>query len=142
MSLAVRCAIILHTMLKDLAKLILTTKAVLDVLKEKVDSKASTLAIQLKNFTNKKETVSSDAEQSHSKLKEKAKEELFQLLNEVNHKAQINELHLKGFIKDKLTELTNNALLDSMELNDIRAEIASLRAEIADIKAQMSLQKR
>ena len=129
-------------MLKDLTNIILTAKAAADILKAKFESQASTLAIQLKNFIDKKENGSSSDEKTQSKLKEKAKEELFQLLNEITHKAQTNELQLKGFIKDKLTELTNDALLDSMELNDIRAEIASLRAEIVDLKAQMNVQRR
>ena len=127
------CAII-KNMLKDLAKVILTAKAAVDVIKEK-------LVIQVNNFRDKVQNKPLD-ETIQSKLKEKAKEELFQLINEITHRAQINELQIKGFIKDKLTELTNNSLLDSMELNDIRAEIATLRAEVADLKAQMSLQKR
>ena len=133
-------------MLKDFSKLFFTAKAVVDVLKEKLDSKAADLAIQAKNFANKsQDNVTSDdplKAHDHKPLKEKAKEELLQIISDVTHKTQINELQLKGFIKDKLTELTNNALLDSIELNDIRADIASLRAEIADLKAQMSLQKR
>ena len=135
-------------MLKDFSKLIFTAKAVVDVLKEKLDSKAADLVIQAKNFGNKpqKNPSGSDSDRGEAcdrkPLKEKAKEELFQMISEVTHKTQINELQLKGFIKDKLTELTNNALLDSIELNDIRADIASLRAEIADLKVQISLQKR
>lgn len=129
-------------MLKDLTKLILTSKAALDILKEKIESKACDLAIQVKSFTNKSQNPNEAPEQPQAKLKEKAKLELSELVNEITHRAQINELQVKGFIKDKLTELTNNALLDSMELNDIRAEIAALRAEIADLKAQMNLQRR
>ena len=114
-------------------KTILTTTAALEILKEKAESKALELAIQIKNFTIKgSENVSK---------KEKAKLELSELVNEIHHKAQINELQLKSFIKDKLTELTNNALLDSMELNDIRAEIATLRAELKDLKEELQLQK-
>lgn len=128
-------------MLKDLAKVILTAKAAVDVIKEKLESKACDLVIQVNNFRDKVQNKTPD-ETIRSKLKEKAKEELSQLISEITHRAQINELQIKGFIKDKLTELTNNSLLDSMELNDIRAEIATLRAEIADLKAQMSLQKR
>lgn len=128
-------------MLKDLAKVILTAKAAVDVIKEKLESKACDLIIQVNNFRDKVQNKTPD-ETIQSKLKEKAKEELFQLISEITHRAQINELQIKGFIKDKLTELTNNSLLDSMELNDIRAEIATLRAEIADLKAQMSPQKR
>ena len=41
----------------------------------------------------------------------------------------------------KLTELTNNAILDSMELNDIRAEIAGLRAEVTDLKSQLEMKR-
>ena len=134
------CAII-KNMLKDLAKVILTAKAAVDVIKEKLESKACDLVIQVNNFRDKVQNKPLD-ETIQSKLKEKAKEELFQLINEITHRAQINELQIKGFIKDKLTELTNNSLLDSMELNDIRAEIATLRAEVADLKAKMSLQKR
>ena len=128
-------------MLKDLAKVILTAKAAVDVIKEKLESKACDLVIQVNNFRDKVQNKTPD-ETIQFKLKEKAKEELFQLISEITHRAQINELQIKGFIKDKLTELTNNSLLDSMELNDIRAEIATLRAEIADLKAQVSLQKR
>lgn len=129
-------------MLKDFTKIILTAKAAIDILKEKLDVRAAEFAVQIKNFTDKKQNDSPANGQAESTLKEKAKEELFQLLGEISHKAQINEIKLKGFIKDKLTELTNNALLDSMELNDIRAEIASLRAEITDMKAQMNVQRR
>ena len=117
-------------MLKDFAKVVLTAKAVLDVLKEKVDLKASELAIQLKEFTEKKNGEPS--EPPKSKLKEKAKEELLKLIAEISHRAQINELQIKGYIKDKLTELTNNALLDSMELNEIRSEIARLGYTVED----------
>ena len=126
-------------MLKDFAKLILTAKAAADVLKEKAESKAAHLALQVKAFQDNDKNAKSEEVVKEQKcaLKEKAKEELSQFFNEINHKAQINELQLKGFIKDKLIELTNNALLDSTELNDIRADIASLRAEIADIKAQL-----
>ena len=131
--------------MKDLTKIILFGKAAIDVLKDKLESKACELAIHVKNFADKTHNPS-DNNGNHTtegpNLKEKAKEELFQLITEITHRAQINEIQCKGFIKDKLTELTNNALLDSMELNDIRAEIASLRAEIADIKSQISLQKR
>ena len=128
-------------MLKDLAKLILTAKAAVDVIKEKVESKACDWVIQVNNFRDRVQNKTPD-ETIQSKLKDKAKEELFQLINEITHRAQINELQIKGFIKDKLTELTNNSLLDSMELNDIRAEIAGLRAEIADLKSQMNVTKR
>lgn len=129
-------------MMKDLAKILLYGKATVDVLKDKLESKACELAIQVKNFGNKKDIEESNDKHSECKLKEKAKEELFQLISEVTHRAQINEIQFKGFLKDKLTELTNNALLDSMELNEIRAEIASLRAEIVDLKSQINLQKR
>ncbi len=128
-------------MLKDLAKVILTAKAAVDVIKEKLESKACDLVIQVNNFRDKVQNKTPD-ETVQSKLKDKAKEELFQLISEITHRAQINELQIKGFIKDKLTELTNNSLLDSMELNDIRAEIAGLRAEISDLKSQMSVAKR
>ena len=129
-------------MIKDLAKLILTTKAALDVVKEKIESKACELAMQVNAFKDKSSETANSTDSPTCKIKEKAKEELFQLISEITHRAQINELHLKGFIKDKLTELTNDAVLDSMELNDIRAEVASLRAEIADLKSQIHPQKR
>ena len=129
-------------MLKDFTKVILTAKAAMDILKERLEAKASDLIIQVKMFSDKTASDSNGKEPPKCKLKEKAKEELFQIISEITHRAQINELQLKGFVRDKLTELTNNALLDSMELNDIRAEIASLRAEIADLKVQMQLQKR
>ena len=128
-------------MLKEFAKVILTAKAAVDVIKDKLESKACDLAIQINKFRNKEE-VENKPEEKQCNLKEKAKEELFHLLGEITHKAQINELQLKGFVKDKLTELTNNALLDSMELNDIRAEIASLRAEIVELKSQTNQTKR
>ncbi len=129
--------------MKDLAKIVLFGKATIDVLKDKLESKACELAIQVKNFADKTHNPSTNGSHvEESNLKEKAKEELFQLITEITHRAQINEIQFKGFIKDKLTELTNNALLDSMELNDIRAEIASLRAEITDIKSMINLQKR
>lgn len=128
-------------MLKDLAKVILTAKAAVDVIKEKFESKACDWVIQINNFRENLQNKSPN-ETIQSKVKEKAKEELFQLISEITHRAQINELQVKGFIKDKITELTNNSLLDSMELNDIRAEIAGLRAEIADLKAQAQPQKR
>lgn len=122
-------------MLKDLGKILLISKAAVDVIKEKVESKACDLAIQIKNFKDKVE-IPTNGNYSNCKLKEKAKEELMQLIGEITHRAQINEVNLKGFIKEKLTELTNSALLDSLELNDIRAEIAALRAEVSDLKAQ------
>lgn len=132
-------------MIKDLGKILLFSKAALDVIKEKVETKACDLAIQVKNFTDKIEPLKQNENNGNgtcaSKLKEKAKEELFLLIGEINHRAQVNEVQLKGFIKDKLTELTNNALLDSMELNDIRSEIASLRAEISELKSELSLTK-
>ena len=128
-------------MLKDLAKVILTAKAAVDVLKEKLETKACDMALQINNFRDRVQH-SPPNETMQSKLKDKAKEELFQLISEITHRAQINELQIKGFIKDKLTELTNNSLLDSMELNDIRAEIAGLRAEIADLKSQVNVTKR
>ena len=128
-------------MLKDLAKVILTAKAAVDVIKEKIESRACDWVIQINNFRENIQNKSPN-ETIQSKLKEKAKEELLQLISEITHRAQINELQVKGFIKDKITELTNNSLLDSMELNDIRAEIAGLRAEIADLKSQMNLTKR
>jgi|GEM_PF-2439258 len=131
-------------MLKDLGKILLFSKATLDVLKEKVETKAFDLAIQVKNFTDKIEPLKHNENNGHcsaSTLKEKAKEELFVLIGEINHRAQINEVQLKGFIKEKLTELTNNALLDSMELNDIRSEIASLRTEISELKSELNLTK-
>lgn len=129
-------------MFKDLTKVILTAKAAVDVVKEKLESKACELAMQVQSFKNKSDEKSNTSESPKCKIKEKAKEELLQLIGEITHRAQINELGLKGFIKDKLTELTNNALLDSIELNDIRAEIAALRAEIADLKSQLQFQKR
>ena len=128
-------------MLKALAKLILTAKAAVDVIKEKVESKACDWVIQVNNFRDKVQNKTPD-ETIQSKLKDKAKEELSQLISEITHRAQINELQIKGFIKDKLTELTNNSLIDSMELNDIRAEIAGLRGEIADLKSQINVTKR
>ena len=134
--------IILSPMIKDFTKLILTAKAAIDIVKEKIESKACDLAIQVRHFTDKTQSTTSGEGQPKSNIKEKAKEELFNIMSEITHKAQINELQLKSFIKEKLIELTNNALLDSMELNDIRAEIASLRAELADLKSQMNLQTR
>ncbi len=128
-------------MLKDLAKLILTSKAAVDIIKEKAESKAAECFVQLKQFTDKTQTNSPN-EQSKCKLKEKAQEELFHLINEINHRAQISEVEFKSFIKDKLADFTNNALLDSMELNDIRAEIAALRAEISELKSELQSTKR
>jgi predicted Holliday junction resolvase-like endonuclease len=129
-------------MFKDFTKVVLTAKAAMDVLKEKIESRACELAMQLKDFKEKGVTFSAPFEHKECKLKEKAKEELFNFISEITHKAQVNEVQLKGFVRDKLTEFTNNALLDSMELNDIRAEIASLRAEVAELKQQAQLQKR
>ena len=129
-------------MFKNLAKAVLTAKAAVDVIKEKIESKACDLAIQINNFREGKKNNSENQDSIQSKLKEKAKEELSSLVNEITHRSQINEVQLKGYIKDKLTELTNNAILDSMELNDIRAEIASLRAEIVDLKSQIGKTKR
>lgn len=128
-------------MIKNFARLVFTAKAALDVLKEKLELKSTELLVQLKNFTEKKGDITTCREKIKHKFEEKAKEEFSQLFSEIHHKAQISELQLKGFIKDKLVELTNNALLDSAELNDIRAEIALLHAELADIKAQMKLTK-
>lgn len=129
-------------MFKNLAKIILTAKAAVDVVKEKVDIKAAELLVQVRSFTKKSDNPApGNNGKAKCSVKEKLKEELLQLISEINHKSQINELQLKGYIKDKLTELTNSALLDSMELNDIRAEIASLHAEITDIKSQMNLTK-
>lgn len=129
-------------MLKDIAKLVLMAKAAIDVVKEKLETKAVDLAVQVKSFTDKTQTSVSGNGEQKCHIKEKAKEEISELINEINHRAQISELQVKGFIKDKLTDLTNNALLDSSELNDIRAEIAGLRAEIADMKEQMNLVKK
>ena len=129
-------------MFKDFTKVVLTAKAAMDILKEKLEAGAYDLAMQLKDFKEKGITFPGPSEHKECNLKEKAKEELFNLIADIAHRAQINEVQLKGFVRDKLTELTNNALLDSMELNDIRAEIASLRAEIAELKEQAQLQKR
>lgn len=133
-------------MFKDLTKAVLTAKAALDVIKEKLESKVCNLAIQLKNFKEKGADFSTTSTETQDgqecDLKEKAKEDLFNLISEITHRAQINEVQLRGFVREKLTELTNNALLDSMELNDIRAEIANLRAEIAELKDQLQFQKK
>ena len=129
-------------MLKDTAKMILFAKATVDILKEKLESKAADLMLQLQNFKNGTQNNNDSAPRPQCKLKEKAKEELLNLLSEINHKTHINEVQIKGFIKDKLIELTNNALLDSQELNDMRSEIAALHAEISDLKSQMKLTKK
>ena len=129
-------------MLKNLAKFVLTAKAAVDIVKEKIESKACDIAIQINNLREGTQNKPDKDDSIQSKLKEKTKEELKRLVNEITHRSQINELQIKGFIKDKLTELTNNAILDSMELNDIRAEIASLRAELADLKTQVDTKKR
>ena len=138
-------------MLKNLTKLILTAKAAVDVMKDKLESKACDLAMQMRNFAEKGEEKVEDKHEKSEKqekqekqngdLKEKAKEELFKLISEISHKTQINELQFKGLIKDKLVELTNNALLDSQELNDIRAEIASLKAELQDVRRELRSKK-
>lgn len=129
-------------MLKDFTKLVLLSKAAVDILKEKLESKASEFIVQAKNFTDKSSKSPITDSKETCKLKEKAQEEITQILSEVSHRAQINELQVKGFIRDKLTELTNNALLDSTELNDIRAEIASLHAEIADLKDKVTVKNK
>ena len=129
-------------MLKDTAKMILFAKATVDILKEKLESKAADLMLQLQNFKNGTQNNNDSTSRPQCKLKEKAKEELLNLLSEINHKTHINEVQIKGFIKDKLIELTNNALLDSQELNDMRSEIAALYAEISDLKSQMKLTKK
>lgn len=129
-------------MLKSFTKLILTIKAAGDVIKEKAETKACNLAVQLKAFKEGKENITTTFTGTKSNIKEKAKEELLKLVSEISHKAQLNEVQLRGFIKEKLCDLTNEALLDSMELNDIRAEIASLRAEVQDLKAELQLQKK
>ena len=128
-------------MLKDLTQILLYAKAAVDVVVEKIESKACDLAIQVKAFSDKNIETSKNGSTPHCTLKEKAKEELMELVSEITHRAQINKVQMKGFIKEKLTEITNDALLDSMELNDIRAEIASLRAELADLKSQLTLTK-
>ena len=132
-------------MLKRFAKLILTANAAKDILKEKAELKAAELFIQLRNFTKKDSGTASTKDNLNSPLKENvraySRKPLHELISEIHHKAQINELQLKSFIKDKLTELTNNALLDSIELNDIRGEIATLRAELKDLKEELQLQK-
>lgn len=131
-------------MLKRAAKFVLLAKAGLEVLKEKAESKAAELFVQAKAFgQNLEESKSQDSNiKSESRVKGKTKQTLNELITEVCHKAQINELQFRGFVKDKLIELTNNALLDSSELNDIRAEIASLHAEISDLKSQIKTAKR
>ena len=129
-------------MFKDLSKVIFTAKAAVDVIKEKIESKACDLAIQIKAFTDKNQNTTNGSEPPKCKIKEKAKEELLELVSEITHRAQINQLQLKSFVKDKLIELTNNALLDSTELNDIRADIATLRAELGELKSQIYIQKR
>ena len=128
-------------MFKNLAKVVLTAKAAVDVIKEKIESTVCDLAIKVNNIREGKQNNSENPDSIQSKLKEKAKEELSQLISEITHRSQINEVQLKGYIKDKLTELTNNAILDSMELNDIRAEIAGLRAEVTDLKSQLETKR-
>ena len=128
-------------MFKNLAKVVLTAKAAADVIKEKIEATVCDLAIKVNNIREGKQNKPENADSIQSKLKEKAKEELSQLISEITHRSQINEVQIKGYIKDKLTELTNNAILDSMELNDIRAEIAGLRAEVADLKSQLEMKR-
>ena len=128
-------------MFKNLAKVILTAKAAADVIKEKIESTVCDLTIKVNNIREGKQNNPENADSIQSKLKEKAKEELSELISEITHRSQINEVQIKGFIKDKLTELTNNAILDSMELNDIRAEIAGLRAEVTDLKSQLEMKR-
>ena len=129
------------TMLKNLAKVLIKAKAVADVLKDKLELKAANFTIQPNGSPNKS-FQNFTGFNGDSNLKEKAKEELVELLSEINYRAQINETQLKGLIKDKLVELTNNALLDSAELNSIRSEIAGLRAEVAEMKTEMQILKR
>ena len=128
-------------MIKDLTNIALFAKAIIDIAKEKIELKTAEMLIQVKTFADKDKNKESLGEQVQTRLKEKAKEGLTQLLSEINHRAQISQTNFKSYIKDKLTELTNNALLDSVELNDIRAEIATLRAEIADLKVEKELAK-
>lgn len=131
-------------MLKDFTKIILTAKAAFDVIKEKIESKACDLAMQANAFSDKSSQNPNGKEESdkYEDIKEKAKKELTELISEISHRAKLGGMQLKGFIKEKLTELTNDALLDSLELNDIRAEIASLRAEIAELKSELEIQRR
>lgn len=127
-------------MLKDFTKVIFTAKAALDVIKEKLETKASDWAVQVKAFTEK--NGNSPNSDFGYDIKEKAKEELIQLVSEISHRAQTEQLQLTGFLKEKLTEFTNSALLDSMELKDIRTEITSLKAEIVDLKSQLETKKK
>ena len=129
-------------MFDQLAKLILTVKAACDVIKEKAESKALDLAMQVNNFRQNASKGTNSFEGQKCHFKDKLKEELLHLITEINHRAKLKELNLKGVLKQKLIDLTNNALLDSMELNDIRAELASLRAELAELKSQIPFIKR
>lgn len=131
-------------MLKDFTKIILTAKAAFDVIKEKIESKACDLAMQANAYSNKSSQNPNGKEESdkYEDIKGKAKKELTELISEISHRAKLSGMQLKGFVKEKLIELTNDALLDSMELNDIRAEIASLRAEIAELKSELEIQRR
>lgn len=131
-------------MLKQATKFIFLAKAALDILKEKTESKATDLLVQARSFGQNMPLGKPKQPDLSEKLKssEKTKQNISDLVTEIHHKAQINELQLKGFIKDKLVELTSSAILDSSELNDIRAEIASLHAEISDLKSLMKVTKK
>lgn len=128
-------------MLKNLGKVLIKAVTVLDVLKSKLEIKAADITMQTNNKSYD-QTTNGFENNSQSSIKEKAMDELFDFLNEINYRSQVNETQIKGFIKSKLIELTNNAILDSVELNNIRSEIATLKAEVLELKTEVQILKR
>lgn len=67
-------------------------------------------------------------------LRERIKETIVDTSNKVVHRSEMLESRFNDKLRRKVADLSLDALSDSNEINELRAEIASLRAELVQLR--------
>lgn len=114
-------------MIRPLVKLMFLAKAAFEVGRERLEDCVDAL-------TAKATEYKSSGTDKVTDVKEKLKEQVNELSQNIWNRSEILEGQVKEKIRRQVADFSLGALGDATEINELRAEIATLRAEISELK--------
>jgi polyhydroxyalkanoate synthesis regulator phasin len=121
------------TVFRPIIRLFFLGKAGAEVAKERVEEALDVFAVNVKAADGK--LTSDCVTGSCNRVKEVAKE----IAGEVWQRSESLESTAMEKLRRRISEFSSAALSDSVEMNELRAEIAQLRAEIAELRAARAI---
>lgn len=116
-----------NSVIRPLVKLMFLAKAAFEVGRERLEDCVDALTAKATEYKSSSTDKVTDA-------KEKLKETVNELSQNIWNRSEILEGQVKEKIRRQVADFSLGALGDATEINELRAEIATLRAEISELK--------